>query len=68
MFYTNRRANDTSLEGITWVHGSKIGVATSKNGAHWTYYDYCNIEYEKKKMLLIGLQMLLGIKTLFTYT
>ncbi|MBD0831569.1 family 43 glycosylhydrolase [Aestuariibaculum sediminum] len=45
MFYTNRRAKDTTLGGVAWVHGTKIGVATSKNGAHWSYKGTCNIDY-----------------------
>jgi len=42
MLYTNRRAKDTTLQGITWVHGTKIGIATSANGAKWTYKGECN--------------------------
>lgn len=36
MFYTNRRANlgDPSW---AWIHGSPIGVATSRDGLKWTY-------------------------------
>lgn len=39
MFYTNRRA---TLKGgdekdVAWVHGTAIGVAVSKDGAHWRY-------------------------------
>jgi hypothetical protein len=25
MFYTNRRATDTTATGVTWVHGTRIG-------------------------------------------
>ena len=39
MFYTNRRAN--LLFGdrgdVRWVHGTHIGMATSKDGARWRY-------------------------------
>ncbi|MFD2942496.1 family 43 glycosylhydrolase [Flavobacterium notoginsengisoli] len=48
MFYTNRRANDSTAKGITWVHGTKIGIAVSKDGAKWTYKDTCNINYKLK--------------------
>ncbi|MHC0442485.1 family 43 glycosylhydrolase [Flavobacterium sp. 3-210] len=48
MFYTNRRAKDSTAKGITWVHGTKIGVATSEDGAKWTYKDTCNINYKLK--------------------
>lgn len=48
MFYTNRRANDTTASGVSWVHGTRIGIAESKDGAHWTYKDTCNIAYQIK--------------------
>lgn len=34
MFYTRRRPADTG-PGVTWVHGSRIGVARSHDGRHW---------------------------------
>lgn len=38
MYYTNRRANVPGLSGVTWVHGTPIGVAgSSDHGAHWHY-------------------------------
>lgn len=37
MFYTNRRANVPGLNGVTWVHGTPIGVAESADGAEWKY-------------------------------
>jgi hypothetical protein len=46
MFYTNRRANMPGLTGVTWVHGTRIGIAESSNGgATWTYRDTCDIRY-----------------------
>jgi len=45
MFYTNRRANDKNAVGVTWVHGTRIGIATSPDGAKWTYKDTANINY-----------------------
>lgn len=39
MFYTNRRA-DLKLadpKDVSWVHGTAIGVARSKDGADWRY-------------------------------
>jgi Glycosyl hydrolases family 43 len=44
MFYTNRRAsiNDTS---VGWVHGTRIGIAESRNGRVWKYKDTANINY-----------------------
>ncbi len=44
MFYTNRRANVKGLDGVTWVHGTHIGIAESSDGgASWKYVDTCNI-------------------------
>ena len=46
MFYTNRRAKDTTLDGVKWVHGTRIGIAESSDGgATWKYRDTCDIQY-----------------------
>ncbi|WP_231425181.1 family 43 glycosylhydrolase [Pedobacter sp. Leaf250] len=45
MFYTNRRANEKNLDGISWVHGTRIGIAESKDGVKWNYRDTCDIQY-----------------------
>src|SRR5215217_6803239 len=38
MFYTNRRANVPGLRKVAWVHGTRIGIATSSDGgAQWKY-------------------------------
>jgi hypothetical protein len=44
MLYTNRRAsiNDSTVQ---WVHGTRIGIAESKDGIKWNYIDTCNINY-----------------------
>ncbi len=44
MLYTNRRAsiNDSTVQ---WVHGTRIGIAESKNGNEWKYIDTANINY-----------------------
>lgn len=48
MFYTNRRASETSLPGVSWVHGTKIGIAESADGgATWKYTGTADIEYGK---------------------
>jgi hypothetical protein len=39
IFYTNRRA-DLALadpKDVSWVHGTAIGIARSKDGNRWTY-------------------------------
>ena len=45
MFYTNRRANDKDSKGVSWVHGTPIGIAASTDGAHWSYKQTCRINY-----------------------
>lgn len=46
MFYTNRRANDESLKGVSWVHGTPIGIAESEDGgATWKYRCDAKINY-----------------------
>lgn len=48
MFYTSRRANVPGLSGVTWVHGSPIGIAESADGGvTWTYRQNANINYAK---------------------
>lgn len=44
MFYTNRRANVPGLSGVAWVHGTRIGIAESRRGAHWTYVGTAEVE------------------------
>jgi sucrose-6-phosphate hydrolase SacC (GH32 family) len=46
MFYTNRRASAPGETGVTWVHGTRIGIAESSDGGStWKYRDTCNIIY-----------------------
>jgi beta-xylosidase len=45
MFYTNRRANLTTINGFDWVHGTRIGIAKSlDNGISWQYQGIANID------------------------
>ena len=38
MLYTNRRANVPGLKGVSWVHGTRLGIAESSDaGVTWTY-------------------------------
>jgi hypothetical protein len=37
MYYTQRRATLPNPNGVDWVHGSCIGIATSPDGITWTY-------------------------------
>ncbi len=45
MFYTNRRATLNDSTGVTWVHGTRIGIAESQDGNTWKYKDTANINY-----------------------
>jgi hypothetical protein len=46
MFYTNRRANVPNLKGVSWVHGTPIGIAESSDGGvTWTYRADAEIGY-----------------------
>lgn len=46
MFYTNRRANVEGLRGVSWVHGTPIGIAeSSDNGVNWKYRCDAKIDY-----------------------
>jgi beta-xylosidase len=45
MFYTNRRA-DLKLpdeKDVSWVHGTAIGIATSRDGLQWQYQGVADI-------------------------
>ena len=45
MFYTNRRANVPDLPGVSWVHGTPIGIAESADGGvTWKYVGDAKIE------------------------
>ncbi|MFZ6756123.1 family 43 glycosylhydrolase [Undibacterium sp. Ji50W] len=45
MLYTNRRANASEARGVTWVHGTRIGIAESDDeGANWHYIGEADIE------------------------
>jgi xylan 1,4-beta-xylosidase len=44
MFYTNRRATITNEPGVAWVHGTRLGIAESTNGANWNYVGTADIE------------------------
>lgn len=42
MYYTNRRATETRLPGVSWVFKTPIGIAESADGANWTYVGTAN--------------------------
>lgn len=42
MYYTNRRATETHLPGVSWVFKTPIGIAESENGVNWNYIGTAN--------------------------
>ena len=46
MLYTSRRATEEHLPGVSWEHGTDIGIATSSDGATWKYKKTANIDYK----------------------
>jgi len=45
MFYTDRRANAPGQSGVTWVHGTPIGIAESADGGRrWKFVGMAQIE------------------------
>ena len=48
MYYTARRAAAEDAPGVTWIHGTNIGMAESSDGgATWTYRGTADIRYGK---------------------
>jgi hypothetical protein len=48
MYYTARRAAAENAPGVTWIHGTNIGMAESSDGgATWTYRGTADIRYGK---------------------
>lgn len=48
MLYTNRRANLRNAVGVSWVHGTRIGIAESVDaGVTWKYRGTAEIDYGK---------------------
>lgn len=46
MLYTVRRANVPGLNGVAWVHGTPLGIATSADGgATWQYLGTARISF-----------------------
>ena len=46
LFYTNRRATVPNTPGVSWVHGTRIGIAQSSDGgATWKYRGTADIDY-----------------------
>lgn len=46
MYYTARRATAADATGVTWIHGTRIGMAESSDGgATWAYRGTADIDY-----------------------
>ena len=52
MLYTNRRAKVEGLTGVSWVHGTAIGIARSTDGVQWEYLDTAKFEEPYTNMTL----------------
>src|SRR5262245_53782668 len=46
MYYTQRRATLEGVHGVDWVHGSAIGIATSKDGLDWKSAGACQGDHD----------------------
>jgi len=46
MYYTQRRATLEDVHGVDWVHGSAIGIATSKDGLDWKAAGTCQGDHD----------------------
>jgi hypothetical protein len=51
MYYTQRRATLPRPNGVDWVHGSAIGIATSADGANWKYVGTCQGDHDLSEPL-----------------
>jgi hypothetical protein len=51
MYYTQRRATMLNPNGVDWVHGSAIGIATSKDGTEWKYLGTCQGDHDLSEPL-----------------
>ncbi len=46
MYYTQRRSNLANPNGVDWVHGTSIAIATSPDGVHWSYLGLCEGDHD----------------------
>jgi hypothetical protein len=51
MYYTQRRGTMANPVGVDWVHGSAIGIATSKDGTDWKYLGTCQGDHDLSEPL-----------------
>src|SRR5579871_5577979 len=51
MYYTQRRATLPDAHGVDWVHGTAIGIATSKDGTNWKYLGTCQGDHDLSEPL-----------------
>ena len=54
MFYTNRRANVTDAPGVSWVHGTPIGIAESSDGGHVEIPEHSGDYLRRQGLHLLG--------------
>ncbi len=51
MYYTQRRASMPGGHGVDWVHGSAIGIASSRDGTDWKYVGTCQGDHDLSEPL-----------------
>jgi hypothetical protein len=51
MYYTQRRGTMPNPDRVDWVHGSAIGIATSKEGLNWKYIGTCKGDHDLSEPL-----------------
>jgi len=51
MYYTQRRATLQPTNGVNWVHGSAIGIASSDDGKTWKYLGTCQGDHDLSEPL-----------------
>jgi beta-xylosidase len=51
MYYTQRRATLPNPNGVDWVHGSAIALATSEDGFTWKYLGTCQGDHDLSEPL-----------------
>jgi len=51
LYYTQRRATMPNANGVDWVHGSAIAIATSEDGFTWKYLGTCQGDHDLSEPL-----------------
>lgn len=55
MYYTQRRATLNPVQGVDWVHGTAVGIASSPDGLAWKYEGICQGDHDLDRPIEAGL-------------